>query len=193
MPRPKEYDREEVLKTATQLFLEKGFVGTSMTALVHVTGVQRRSMYNEFNNKDGLFLACIDSYLNTTSKDLVVILRQKPRGIRNIEAFLRDRIEYASSGGCKGCLLVNTAIEKELISKQIQDKVIESLKSTEKELQNCLKAAQERGELGTGKSCSSLAKYLMCFLEGLMVMGKTNPSKKSLEPVIESVLAALTH
>jgi TetR/AcrR family transcriptional repressor of nem operon len=101
-------------------------------------------------------------------------------------------MEYASSGCCKGCLLVNTAIEKELMGKQIQAKVMNALKSTEKELHQCLKAAQERGELGPGKNCSALAKYLMCFLEGLMVMGKTNPSKKSLEPVVESLLATLT-
>lgn len=193
MPRLKEYDREEVLEIATQLFLEKGFMGTSMNNLVDITGVHRRSMYTEFKDKDGLFLACIDSYLNTTEKNLVLILRKKPQGIRNIEAFLQDRIEYASSGNCKGCLLVNTAVEKELLGEQIQEKVLKSLKSTEKEFYICLQAAKENGELSPGKNCRSLAKYLMCFLEGLMVMGKTNPTKKSLESVIESVLSTLKH
>ena len=191
MPRFKEYDKEKVLEKATQLFLKKGFKGTSMNALVAVTGLHRRSMYTEFKDKEGLFLACIDNYLNSVGEKVGVILRQEPQGIGNIETFFRDRIAYASSGSCKGCLIVNTTVEKESISKQIEEKILKSLQMTEKEFYKCLQAAKKKGELGPTRDCKSLAKYLMCFLQGLMVMGKTNPPKKSLEPVLDSVLGAL--
>jgi len=44
----------------------------------------------------------------------------------------------------------------------------------------CLQAAQKLGEIHKNRDCKMLAKYLMCFLEGLIVMGtnyiiKTGP------------------
>ena len=54
MARHKEYVKEEVLEAATQLFWEHGYEGTSMNGLVEATGLHRRSMYEEFGDKDGL-------------------------------------------------------------------------------------------------------------------------------------------
>jgi len=63
MNRPKQYDREEVLEKTTVLFWEKGFEATSMNDIVTRTGVQKFSIYNEFGDKEKLFLACMDHFL----------------------------------------------------------------------------------------------------------------------------------
>jgi TetR/AcrR family transcriptional repressor of nem operon len=190
MPRTKEYDREKLLGIATDTFLERGYKGTSMNDLVEMTGVHRRSLYTEFKNKNTLFLACIDTYLNNPMNSAGFLL-EEPRGITNIKNFFRHRIQYASSGNCKGCLLVNSAVEKGNLSPAVEEKVFQSFKGLEKEFYTCLQAAETNGELSEGANCLTLAKYLMCFLEGLMVMGKTNPSKKALDSVFDSVLRAL--
>ena len=57
MTRPKEYKLQKVLEASTQVFWEKGYRGTSMNDLVQATGLNKHSMYKEFSNKDGLFLA----------------------------------------------------------------------------------------------------------------------------------------
>ena len=101
MGRPKEYAREEVLKAATEVFWEKGYEGTSVTELVEGTGLHRRSMYEEFGDKDGLFLACLKFFANETSKPLLAILQKEPLGMNNIETFLRNRVDYASSTSFK--------------------------------------------------------------------------------------------
>jgi TetR/AcrR family transcriptional repressor of nem operon len=190
MARTKEYDRDKLLSLATDTFLERGYKGTSMNDLVEVTGVHRRSLYNEFEGKDGLFLACIDTYLNDTN-ELFEILLEEPQGIQNIEKFFRDRIAYASSNDGKGCLIVNSTVEREMLSDIIEKKVLSCLKNMENALYKCLQAAEKNDELSSGTDCKDSAKYLMCFLEGLMVMSKTKPSKKVLESVLKSVLSAL--
>jgi TetR/AcrR family transcriptional repressor of nem operon len=191
MPRPKEYNKKQLLEAATHMFWKKGYKGTSMNDLVGVTGVHRRSLYEEFNGKDGLFLECIDTYLNETGKNLVAILQRKPQGIINIEEFFRDRVEYASSGHCQGCLVANTAVEKELVDERIMEKVLYAIELTEMEFLKCLRVSQEIGEIKKDKDCKMLAKYLLCFLQGLMVMGKTHPSKESLEKVVHAVMTTI--
>ena len=193
MGRPKEYARKEVLEAATQVFWERGYEGASVRDLVEGTGLHRRSMYEEFGDKDGLFLECLDHFVYETTKDIGVLLKRRPLGFQNIEIFFRDRVDYVASRKFKGCLLVKSAIEKELLNEDAKKKIQFFLTLTEKAFYECLHAALQRGEIHKDKDCQMLAKYLMCFLEGLMVMGQTTSSKRDLKGVVETVLSTVKH
>ena len=189
MARPKEYVREAVLDAATQVFWEKGYEGTSVSDLVEGTGLHRRSMYEEFGDKDGFFLACLDHFAYETTKDLARLLHKTPLGLRNIEVFFHDRVEYACSRKFKGCLLVKSAVEQELLTEDARKKVQHFQAQTEKAFYDCLRAAQTSSEMSRKKDCAMLAKYLFCFLEGLMVMGQSPATKKELESIVETALS----
>ena len=54
--------RERILRTATQLFAERGFNQTEMEEIAKRSGVAKGSLYNYFRSKDDLFLhACRDA------------------------------------------------------------------------------------------------------------------------------------
>lgn len=188
MGRPKEYQRDEVLEAATQVFWEKGYQATSVGDLVEGTGLHRRSMYEEFGDKDGLFAACLDHFIYVTTKDLTALLAREPLGFQNIEAFFSNRITYVTGRQFKGCLLVKSAIEQGLLDVEARRKLQSFLADSESSFYECLDAAQQQGEIPQDSDCRTLAKYLMCFLEGVMVMGQTNPSKKELGLVVDKVL-----
>lgn len=189
MPRIKEYSKEEVLDAATRVFWEKGYKGTSMNDLVEGTGLNKHSMYKEFGNKDGLYLACMNNYAEKTTKELNVILSREPLGFKNIEAFFSNRVAYLSSKNCKSCLLVNTAVEKEVLSSRINRSARQYLALQEKAFFSCLEAAQKNREIPENTNLELMAQYLLCFLEGINVMGKTDPTKKSLQLLANEVLS----
>ena len=191
MGRPREYTRKEVLDAATQVFWEKGYQGTSVGDLVEGTGLHRRSMYEEFGDKEGFFTACLDHFVYETTQDVAALLEQEPLGLRNIKAFFRNRVNYVCSRRFKGCLLVKSAIEQETLNVEACRQLQSFLADSERAFYKCLNAAQRNGELQQDSDCRTLAKYLMCFLEGLMVMGQTNPSKKELGLVVETALSTL--
>ncbi len=192
MTRPKEYNLRKVLKASTQVFWEKGYRGTSMNDLVQATGLNKHSMYKEFSNKDGLFLACLDYYANDITKEQSAIIQKQPLSVQNIELYFRHTIDLASSGKFNACLLINTAIEKEGLNDAINDLTCKYLSLQEKSFYNCLEAAQKNGEIPKHKDIEMLAKYLMCFLEGINVMGKTGPTKKSLDLLLDELLSTIT-
>ena len=189
MPRYKEYIKEKVLDAATQVFWEKGYRGTSINDLVEATGLNKHSMYKDFGNKDALFLACLDHYANETTKEQSAIIQKQPLGFHNIELFFRNRIDYASSGKFNACLLINSAIEKEVLNDEINDRTRKYLSLQKESFYNCLEAARKNGEIPKHKDIEMLANYLMCFLEGINVMGKTGPTKKSLKFLLKEVLS----
>lgn len=65
--------RDALLKAAATEFLEKGYVATSIDAIIERSGGSKRNIYNEFGNKQGLFLAIVkhnvDEMLETLSVD----------------------------------------------------------------------------------------------------------------------------
>lgn len=55
--------RADILRIATDLFLEKGYAGTSMSMLAKAVGVRKASLYHHFPSKEALFVACVtDGY-----------------------------------------------------------------------------------------------------------------------------------
>ena len=52
--------REKVLETATDLFAEKGYAGTSVREIVAKVGVSKPVLYYYFQSKEGLFYAILE-------------------------------------------------------------------------------------------------------------------------------------
>lgn len=51
--------RQEIALSALELFLEKGFAGTSMSAVARVVGIRKASLYHHFASKEDLFIAAL--------------------------------------------------------------------------------------------------------------------------------------
>lgn len=59
--RPKsEEKRQQILSSASDLFIEKGYSGTSMDMVAKHAGVSKQTVYSHYNNKDVLFTSVID-------------------------------------------------------------------------------------------------------------------------------------
>ena len=56
MGRPIEFDQDEALERALQVFWRHGYEGTSLDALCEAMQIGRQSLYNTFGDKRALFL-----------------------------------------------------------------------------------------------------------------------------------------
>lgn len=191
MNRPRQYDRDEVLEKATDLFWEKGFEATSMNEMVARSSLNKHSLYSEFGDKEKLFIECIDYYISKSNRVVIDILTKKPLGLSNIEAFFDNRVNYAASEDCKGCLIVNSVTEKEILSEEINLKVKSFISKFKAVFYNCLQAAQDKNEISEDKDCKTLADYLVCFTFGLVNIGKNETKKKELRKMVDVALSAV--
>lgn len=191
MARTKEYDRDKVLDIATQVFWVKGFKGTSISDLVLATGLGKRSMYQEFGSKEGMFRECINNYAMKMLNKVIRTLKQKPMRIRNIEAYFQMLIDHASSSECPGCLMVNSAIEKEFLEEEAFFMIKNNFSRVEDHIYQCLAAAQTKGEIAQEKDCRALAAFLFTFANGMMVRCKTSPKRESLAAMVETAFSSV--
>ena len=105
----KQFDQNEVLDRAMMLFWSQGYEATSIDQLVEATGINRGSLYGTFKDKNGIFLAVIDRYLETVAKSLMVTLSD-PNPRQAIERMFDSIVGRLSDPKFpRGCLIVNTS------------------------------------------------------------------------------------
>ena len=56
-----EQTQEKIIEAATQLFVRKGFYGTSISDLAQATDLTKGALYHHFENKEAIFFAVIES------------------------------------------------------------------------------------------------------------------------------------
>lgn len=60
--------RDAVIEAATEEFLARGFVGTSMDRIAQAANVSKRTVYNHFPSKDDLFQAIVEEILRRSDE-----------------------------------------------------------------------------------------------------------------------------
>ena len=112
MTRPKEFNEQEALAKAMEVFWTYGYEATTMTYLRGAMGIGRQSLYDTFGDKEALFAAALDQYIAFSNGDIAALLGdEKDNGIDAIRAFLNARAVVLSEGVRRGCLIMNTCVE----------------------------------------------------------------------------------
>src|ERR1700748_3148505 len=88
MARTKDFDENEVLAKAIQIFWHKGYNGTSMQDLVDGLGISRSSLYDTYTDKHTLFLKALDSYQAAGSSKIEEIIANSASAKETIKQLL---------------------------------------------------------------------------------------------------------
>lgn len=113
MGRPQAFDTAQAVRSARDVFWERGYDATSISDLENATGVNRSSLYNAFGSKRGLFDQAVRDYLEAVVGPRVAALRAPGAGPDDVLAYL-DRLAAAldddeTRRARLGCLLVNAS------------------------------------------------------------------------------------
>lgn len=190
MARNKEFDVNQVLRKAMEIFWQQGYEKTSMQQLVDYMGIHRRSIYDTFGDKRTLFLSTLSHYeelITSETKKRVTSKFLVKQGIREIF----NMIIYPDLDLPKGCLSVNTAVELSLIDEEIATKIADMFTKTEVLFYDLLKIGQENGEISKRHDPKLLSSFLHNSLVGLRVLVKVEADKKKLESIVDMTLSVL--
>jgi TetR/AcrR family transcriptional repressor of nem operon len=191
MARPREFDEQEVLQAASDLFWTKGYEATSTRDLTARTGLPPSSMYGAFGDKRGLFLRSLDHYLDRLRRKMAR-LQAGASPAAAITGFFDDTIEGSLQDALqRGCMLVNSALEASPRDPELRDAVADNLQLIETFFRDCLKAAEARGEIAPAHAGENAARELLALLLGVRVLARVRPERALLAGAVEPALAAL--
>ncbi|HPF15705.1 MAG TPA: TetR/AcrR family transcriptional regulator [Planctomycetota bacterium] len=171
MARPRTFDRTQVLDRAVDLFRAKGFDGSSLPELVDQLGICRQSLYNEFGDKHGLFLAALERYGERELDAKLDLLRSPGSPLENLRTLIRGWAALASQCPGQGCLTVAGIVENrdDPAALAVVERQVDRLEAG---YRDALERAQAAGELQPQASPARLARSLTTSCYGLGLLSR---------------------
>jgi len=191
MARPKEFDRDEALDRALDVFWTKGFDATSVQDLVEATGVQRQSLYDTFGDKGSLYLAALDRY-SERSEEWARALERPAESPLTVLRQTFIQIAHDASTGSRGCLLVHAAQERAGAEPAVRDCVQAGIQRLERAFTTLVKHAQAAGEISSQIDARGAARTLVTLLWGFRAMTRGRAGEAWLRSVVDSVVGLLS-
>ncbi|MCA0931276.1 TetR/AcrR family transcriptional regulator [Lutimonas saemankumensis] len=107
--RYKEYNTNRVLEKSIDLFWRKGFNGCSINDIVEATGVNRFSLYHEFNNKEGILYASLKLYKERYCEEKLELLKLNEDLTHTLKKFYASFWE--DNKPMTGCYIIHVGTE----------------------------------------------------------------------------------
>lgn len=191
MGRPKEFDRDEAVRTVLDQIWEHGYEACSVKAISETLGITRSSFYNAFGSREELFLEVVDEFNGPTPNrdwfqidESCSVLKSVSDGIRSVcSARINDE-------AARGCLLINSIAELVSRHEELGPALADTFTANVAYLEKVLGIAVERGEL---EKCDlhTKALSLQSVLVGLNVMSKAVRDEDELWAATKHSLQAL--
>ncbi len=192
MPKVKTFDKELVIKQATNVFHNKGYNATSMQDLVDATGLNRSSIYNTFNSKQNLFLECLSSYQNIYKERITNGMLKVSNAIEAIDFLMALYLEdIVNDKEDKGCLIVNCKSEMANHDKTITQFLIHNQDFMLHMLEEIIAKGQIELLINKERTANEYALYLYTSIQGFRMMGILTNNKKQLESIIKIIKQTL--
>ena len=82
--------REEILAVAMRMFIQQGYHGLAMRQISEAVGVSKAALYYYFKDKEELFLAILNSYLNDMEASIDAIRAKSGSSADHITQFVES-------------------------------------------------------------------------------------------------------
>lgn len=185
--RPREFDEDAAIERAMGVFWSSGYYATSLPDLLEATELSRGSLYAAFGDKHGLFLRALDRYIDESLARLDRELDPRKNSLAGLQVCLAGYVERASGVGAKrGCLVVATAMELAGNDIEVEKRIRRFFKAMETRLAAALARARAEGDLVEDVDPATVARLLVCLLEGMRVVSKTSADKSLSQAVVQT-------
>jgi len=186
----KQFDRDEALNEAMQLFWSHGYEATGVADLLSHMGIGRQSLYDTFGSKRTLFLEALRTYFIEQAKTAESLLGGSGTAIENLEAFLENR-EQLVADLPKGCLIGNTAAELGPHDPEVAQTVRAFLGEFKKSIADLLRAGQEAGDIRRDLDPVEMASVVVVTFQGAALLSKVESDLSTTRSAFRGLLEFL--
>jgi TetR/AcrR family transcriptional regulator, transcriptional repressor for nem operon len=192
MARPREFNPNDVLQIAIELFWEKGYFNSSVDEVVRQSGVAKYGIYGTFGSKRELFKKALEQYASDRHKDIQSPLRKSDASLPEVHQFFENAIKMITQDSAnRGCLIVNTGVELGLRDTEFRNFVADFFQETEKIMECCLTHAVELEQIEVDINISALASYLVTEFRTALMLAASGCSRREIQAHLDIALRML--
>lgn len=189
--RPREFDTEQVLEAATDVFWRYGYEGASMTDLTRAMGINKPSLYAAFGNKEELFRQVVQRYTDVALAYVREAL-ERPTAFEVAAALLRSNVDAVTRPGRPaGCLTIQGGLSCGPAHQGVPEVLASGRLVGEHALAARFRRALADGDLPPDTDAQALARFLVVQMEGHSVHAAAGTGRERLLASVEIALRAV--
>jgi AcrR family transcriptional regulator len=193
--RPREFDKEFALEAAMLVFWRNGYPGASMADLTDAMAINKPSLYAAFGNKEQLFMAALEHYINRYSFPMFENLFAADQTLKQrLTAYLKSVSRFYSQPDLPaGCMMVNSMCEStgDSIPQSAYSLISDINKRSKQRLIDFFTQEQDKDNLKKQNSPLTLAQYLMSIVSGMAIISRDGATPEQLDEIIEFVVVSI--
>lgn len=187
MARPKEFDKDEALAAAVNVFRKHGFAGASTAMLTQAMRIGKQSLYDTFGDKWRLYCSSLERYV---AMDTLAHLDALRGGSSAIEG-LRRMVERVTTEAPQPCLAIGSISEfgreHEDLTK-IHDAASRRLR---KAMVAKIEEAQAKGDIASDLDPEQVAAFLLANMAAIRLAARGGAGDAELRALGQLALHAL--
>lgn len=192
MARTKDFDEEEVLNKAIQLFWQKGYNGTSMQDLVDALGISRSSLYDTYTDKHTLFVKALESYQKAGTTKIQEIIGQTGSAKDAVQKLLElTTTDLLNDEQQKGCFMLNAKVEASAHDAEVQTVLCRNDRQMEEAFLQIIQKGKDSGEIKNPLNALALARFIFNTIKGMQVTAKSAPDRAVFNDIIRLTVSVL--
>jgi TetR/AcrR family transcriptional regulator, transcriptional repressor for nem operon len=171
--RPREFDLDEAVRRAMQIFWDRGFHDASLPDLLAGMQLSKGSFYKAFGDKKSVFLRALEFYTDDGVRNVQEVLRSAPSpkaAIRN--ALVRYADLSSGKKGVRGCFGVLTAAEMLPGDPDIAEVIKRLFSRLQALFAATIAKGQAAGEIANRSDPEVIAHFIVSHAQGMRVLGK---------------------
>ncbi|OOQ58400.1 TetR/AcrR family transcriptional regulator [Mucilaginibacter pedocola] len=189
MPRNKEFDHNEKLIVARDLFWKKGYNATTLNDLVDGMKINRSSLYLTYGNKHDLFLKSLNNYIQKKDKQYRKAAEKGEGPLEAIKNIIHSVLESALED--TNCLFTNSVFELGTTDREVGAILARQTLNAVALFEELLAKAKEAGELQSDKPAKALAHFLVSGLVSIynthILFGDEQLTRQNAEILISTI------
>jgi TetR/AcrR family transcriptional regulator, copper-responsive repressor len=186
--RPRGFDRDGALLTATRLFWARGYDGTSLSELTAAMGISPSSFYAAFGDKKSLFAEAVQGYMQRYTAIYIEAVRCDTAR-EAVERILRDSSdEFTDPDRPMSCLVVSAAIHGGDDTIDVHQTLEDHQRALAAILADRIDEDRAAGRLTTDVSTRVLTEWVRTVWEGLSNQSNAGVPRTRLHEIVTLAL-----
>lgn len=190
--RPRQFDRDEVLDRALELFWARGLSGTSLDELSVAMNMKRPSLQNAFGDKESLYRHVLERFVERMKAQSGALLFNEPDLETALGKFFDAAIKvYCTPEPALGCLVMCTATLEASTHPEVRGDLKQVIAELDELLSARFSQAKEAGQLPPGADVRNLAQVTQSILHSVALRSRAGESKASLRRMTRAAVKML--